>query len=115
LGGWKERLKHILDLPPDARIVTKPYYRKIIKRNGKVYRALTVQYVLGGRRRYKHIPKSKEPHVMVALLEDKADISRLLADLKSFLQRCERDKKEGKEIKRELTLLLTSLLTKDED
>ena len=109
---WKERLKEILNLPEDSRIVTKPYYRKIIKKNGKVYRALTIQYVHNGRKRYKHIPKAKEPHVLFALVEDKKDmdISSFIEDLRSLVN--DYPKKGEEELKREVIFLLTRLLTR---
>ncbi|MDQ7038237.1 MAG: hypothetical protein Q9N26_03435 [Aquificota bacterium] len=109
---WKERLKEILNLPEDSKIVTKPYYRKIIKKNGKVYRALTVQYVHRGRRKYKHIPKAKEPHVFLTLAEDRkdTDISDLIEDLKSLIDSSAKKKKE--DLKRDVIFLLTRLLTK---
>lgn len=65
--SWQEELKRLLDIPPEAKIVTKPYYRTIPKRNGKTYKALTVQYVYQGRRRYKHVKKDKEKIIKDAL------------------------------------------------
>jgi len=87
--SWQEDLKQILGIPKEARIVTKPYYRTIPKKNGKTYRALTVQYIHEGKRKYKHITKDKERIVKKVLSgEDFAYeyAATKLKELKNFLE-----------------------------
>ncbi|WP_457600183.1 hypothetical protein [Hydrogenivirga sp.] len=110
---WKEELKRILDIPEEAEIVTRPYYREIPKKSGRKYRALTVQYVHNGRKRYKHINKEKEPVINMVLNSEEAVleyVSLRFRELKSFLEKIPDEK-----VKRNLTPLyreIDRLLTK---
>ncbi len=85
---WKEEIKKLLDIPDEAEIVTRPYYREIPKRSGKRYKALTIQYVYNGKKRYKHISKEKE--VLVKKVLNNEDtvleyVSSKIQELKNFL------------------------------
>ncbi len=81
---WREKLKRVLDLPEDARIITKPYYRSIPKKTGKVYRALTLQYTHRGKKRYKHINKRQEAAVMGVLQGEEALYEHLIVKVREI-------------------------------
>ena len=93
--SWQEELKRLLDIPPEAKIITKPYYRTIPKKNGKTYRALTVQYVYQGKRKYKHINKDKEHIVKSALSGEEIAYefaTYKLKEIKAFIENLNDDR-----------------------
>jgi hypothetical protein len=111
---WKDELKKILDIPEEAEIVTRPYYREIPKKNGKKYRALTVQYMYKGKKRYKHINKEKE--VLINQLLNKEDtvleyVFYKFNELKNFLESIPDDKVRNNlmPLYREIDRLLTKI------
>ncbi len=115
--SWQEELKRLLDIPQEAKIITKPYYRTIPKKNGKTYRALTIQYIHEGRRRYKHIKKDKEQIVRKALSgEDLAYeyAASKLRDIKAFLESFsdERTRKNLYPLLKEIDKLLMKISTR---
>ncbi len=101
--GWKDDIKKLLNIPEDAEIITKPYYREIPKKNGKRYRALTIQYVYQGKKHYKHINKKKEAVVKQILSREDTVIEYVfqhLLELKDFL-----DSVQDERVKQNLSLL----------
>lgn len=114
--NWKEELKFLLGLPEEARIITRPYYRDIPKKNGKTYRALTIQYVHQGEKRYKHINKDKEPLVIDLINGEETILSYAKEKLNDIKHLIESAPDEGKTIKvrmleKEVNKLLNKLNT----
>jgi len=112
--GWKEEVKKIFDLPEDAQIITKPYYREIPKKNGKRYRALTIQYVQKGRKRYKHVSKEKEILLKSLMTGEDAVVEYVfdrLKELKEFLENLpnEKAKRNLYPLRKEIDRLLAKL------
>ncbi|EDP76554.1 hypothetical protein [Hydrogenivirga sp. 128-5-R1-1] len=111
---WKEELKRILDIPEDAEIVTRPYYREIPKRSGRKYRALTVQYMHRGKKRYRHVSKEKEALINNLLNNEDTIleyVSSKVRELKDFLDSIpdEKVKDNLKPLYREIDRLLTKV------
>jgi len=111
---WKEEIKRILDIPEDAEIVTRPYYRDIPKKSGRKYRALTVQYTHRGKKKYRHVSKDKE--VLINNLLNNEDtvleyVYSKVSELKDFLDSIpdERVKDNLKPLYREIERLLTKV------
>ncbi len=115
--GWKEELKKILNLPEDAQIITKPYYRKIPKKTGKMYKALTLQYISNGKKKYKHINKNQEVLIKSILSGEEVLFDYLTSkvkEIKDILEKVE-DPNLAKRItplKKEIDRLLMKLSTK---
>lgn len=115
--SWQEELKRLLDIPPEAKIITKPYYRTIPKRGGKVYRALTVQYIYQGKRKYKHIKKEKEDVVKRALSGEELAYefaASKLKEIKSFIESFtdDRVRRNLSPLMREIDRLLMKISTR---
>ncbi|RLJ71550.1 hypothetical protein BCF55_1854 [Hydrogenivirga caldilitoris] len=111
---WKRELKELLNIPEEAEIITRPYYRDIPKRSGKKYKALTVQYVHKGRKKYKHISKEKEVLINQVLNNEDAIleyVSCKIRELKNFLDSIpdEKTKKNLMPLYREIDRLLTKI------
>ena len=115
--SWQEELKQLLDIPPDAKIITKPYYRTIPKKNGKTYKALTIQYIHQGKRKYKHIKKDVEQIVKHILSGEEVayEFATLkLKEIKDFIDNLsdERTRKSLLPLVREIDRLLVKIATK---
>jgi len=115
--SWKEEVKRIFDLPEDAEIITRPYYREIPKKNGKKYRALTIQYLQKGRKKYKHVNKEKEVLLKSLITGEDAVVEYVLdklKELKEFLENLpnEKTKRNLYPLKREIDRLLIKLSTR---
>ncbi len=86
--SWKEDLKKLLNIPENAEILTRPYYREIPKKGGKRYKALTIQYVHNGKRKYKHISKEKAALIESLVSGEDAVLEHVqakLEEIKKFL------------------------------
>ncbi len=56
--GWKETLKEVLSLPHEARVLS--VYEYSVPKGDKTHTYLRCEFVLGGRKRTKHIPRHME-------------------------------------------------------
>lgn len=115
--SWKEEVKKIFNLPEDAQIITKPYYREIPKKNGKRYKALTIQYLQKGKKKYKHVSKEKEVLLKSLITGEDAVVDYVfdrLRELREFLENLpnEETRKNLYPLKREIDRLLMKLSTR---
>jgi len=115
--SWQEELKRLLNIPQDAKIITRPYYRTIPKKSGKRYKALTIQYIHEGKRKYKHVKKEKEKIVINMLSGEDAAYeyaASKLKELKDFLGSIQdgRTKRSLMPLMREIDRLLLKISTR---
>jgi len=75
---WKKAIKEVLSLPPEAQVLS--VYEYVVPKGNKVHKYLRCEYLLGGTKRTKHVPRYLEGVVRKVMKNKEREIALKILD-----------------------------------